>query len=132
MNISVYQDHTKGLYKSMQLKILNFATCAVQIRYISTFRKALIRGFITLSRYFHIHPHSQPPCAKKSRYLTFARLQNLIQRQCDTVNLTPPCKILYYACKDTSCKIIHATHAKQGATKTEQSRRNCKIKQQFI
>jgi hypothetical protein len=41
-------------------------------------------------------------------------------------------QILYNACKNTSCKILHATHAKQGATKTEQSRRNCEIKQQFL
>jgi hypothetical protein len=40
-------------------------------------------------------------------------------------------KILYNACKNPSCKIIHATHAKQGATKAEQSRRNCEMKQQF-
>jgi hypothetical protein len=41
-------------------------------------------------------------------------------------------QILYTSCKKTSCKILHATHAKQGATKTEQSRRNCEIKQQFF
>ncbi len=40
-------------------------------------------------------------------------------------------QILYNACKHSSCKIIHATHAKQDATKTEQSRRNCEMKQQF-
>ncbi len=31
--------------------------------------------------------------------------------------------------QNTSCKIIHATHAKLGATKAKQSRRNCEIKQ---
>jgi hypothetical protein len=31
-------------------------------------------------------------------------------------------KIHYNACKNTSCKIIHATHAKLGATKAKQSR----------
>jgi hypothetical protein len=41
-------------------------------------------------------------------------------------------QILYNACKNTSCKILHAKHAKQGATKTEQSRRNCEIKQQLF
>jgi hypothetical protein len=46
--------------------------------------------------------------------------------------LDTPMQILYNACKNTSCKILHATHAKQGATKTEQSRRNCEIKQQFL
>jgi len=34
--------------------------------------------------------------------------------------------------QNTSCKTIHATHAKQGATKIEQSRRNCEIKQLFF
>jgi hypothetical protein len=33
--------------------------------------------------------------------------------------------------QDTSCKIIHATHAKLGATKAKQSRRNCEIKQRL-
>ncbi len=31
--------------------------------------------------------------------------------------------------QNTSCKIIHVTHAKLGATKAKQSRRNCEIKQ---
>jgi hypothetical protein len=31
-------------------------------------------------------------------------------------------QILYNACKQISCKILHATHAKLGATKMEQSR----------
>ena len=30
--------------------------------------------------------------------------------------------------QNTSCKTIHATHAKQGATKTEQSRRKLRNK----
>jgi hypothetical protein len=37
-------------------------------------------------------------------------------------------QILYNACKHFSCKILHATHAKQGATKTEQSRRKLRNK----
>jgi hypothetical protein len=40
-------------------------------------------------------------------------------------------KIFYNACKNPSCKIIHATHAKLGATKSKQSRRNCEIKQKL-
>ncbi len=42
-----------------------------------------------------------------------------------------PMKILYNACKNPSCKLIHATHAKLGATKSKQSRRNCEIKQKL-
>jgi hypothetical protein len=41
-------------------------------------------------------------------------------------------QILYNACKNTSCKILHATHAKQGATKTNKADENCEIKQQFL
>ncbi len=37
-------------------------------------------------------------------------------------------QILYNACKHSSCKILHATHAKQGATKAEQSRRKLQNK----
>jgi hypothetical protein len=51
-----------------------------------------------------------------------------MQRQYDTVNLTPPCKYPYNACKYISCKIIHAMHAKQGETKSEQSRRKLRNK----
>ncbi len=41
-------------------------------------------------------------------------------------------QILYNACKNTSCKIIHATHAKQGATKKlNKADENCEIKQPF-
>jgi hypothetical protein len=75
---------------------------------IPPFRKAPIRGINTLSEYFHIRYNSQIPCANKSRYLTFARLQNLIQWQCDTVNLTPPCK--YFI---THAKILHAKYFMQ-------------------
>jgi hypothetical protein len=42
--------------------------------------------------------------------------------------LDTPIQVLYNACKHFSCKIIHATHAKQGATKTEQSRRKLRNK----
>jgi len=92
-------------------------------------RFAVLIHFHDISTY---DTHSQFPCANKSRYLTFSRLQNLIQWQCDTIKLDTPMQILYNACKNTSCKILHATHAKQGPTKTEQSRRNCEIKQQFF
>jgi hypothetical protein len=127
---SVFLNHTRI---RCNWSILKFATCAVQIRYNSTFRKAPIRGISALSRYFHIHTHSQIPCVRKSRYLTFARLQNLIQWQCDTVNLTPPCK--YFI---THAKTLHAKYfmqrmqTRRNKKKNEQSRRNCEIKQQFL
>jgi hypothetical protein len=82
-------------------------------------RKTPIRGTITLSRNFHIHPHSQIPCANKSRYLTFSRLQNLIQWQCDTVNLTPPCK--YFI---THAKILHAKYFMQRMQNKAQQKLN--------
>jgi hypothetical protein len=45
-----------------------FATCAVQIRYNSTFRKAPIRGINTLSSYFHIQYTLSNSGYDKSRY----------------------------------------------------------------
>jgi hypothetical protein len=116
---SVFLNHTRI---RCNWSILKFATCAVQIRYNFTFRKVPIRGISTLSRYFHIHTHSQIPCASKSQYLTFARLQNLIQWQCDTVNLTPPCK--YFI---THAKTLHAKYFMQHM----QARRNKNWKKQM-
>jgi hypothetical protein len=34
--------------------------------------------------------------------------------------------------QNTSCKIIHATRAKQGATKLNKADENCEIKQQLL
>ena len=92
----------------MQFKYIKIRKCAVQIHYKSTFRKAPIRNINTLSRYFHIQYTLSNSVYDKSRYLTFARLQNLIQWQCDTVNLTPPCK--YFI---THAKILHAKYFMQ-------------------
>jgi hypothetical protein len=106
--------------------ILKFATCAVQIRYKSTFRKAPIRGINTLSRYFHIQYTLSNTVSDKSRYLIFARRRNLIQWHCDTVNLAPPFK--YFMTHANSCKACK-TKAQQKLNKADE---NCEIKQQFL
>jgi hypothetical protein len=108
--------------------ILTFATSAVQLRYKFIFRKNSIRGqlhFQDISIHIHIRTIHQRISLS---ILTFTRLQNLIQRQSDTVNMTPPCK--YFI---THAKILHAKYFMQhmqhkGATKTEQSRRKLRNK----
>ncbi len=86
----------------------------------------------TLSNYFHIqYTLANSVCGKVSilNIRKTAKPDTMAVWHC---KLDTPMQILYNSCKNTSCKILHATHAKQGATKTEQSRRNCEIKQQFL
>ncbi len=117
----------------------------MQLKYIKNsqhvrFKSATIPPFAKLQSAVLIHfqnisiynTYSQIPCANKSLYLTFPRLQNLIQRQCDTVNLTPPCK--YFI---THAKILHAKYFMQrmqnkAQQKLNKADENCEIKQQFL
>ena len=116
----------------MQFKHSKIRKCAVQIRYKSTFRKAPIRGINTLSRYFHIQYTLSNTVNDKSRYLIFARRQNLIQWQCDTVNLALPFKYFMTHAKqfmqNNSCNACK-TKAQQKLNKADE---NCEIKQQLL
>ncbi len=99
------------------------------IPHFAKLRSAVLIHFQDISPY---DTHSQFPCANKSQYLTFSRLQNLIQWQCDTVNLTPPCK--YFI---THAKILHAKYFMQrmqnkAHQKLNKADENCEMKQQFF
>ena len=41
-------------------------------------------------------------------------------------------QILYNSCKNTSCKILHATHANKAQQELNKADENCEIKQQFL
>ena len=101
---------------------------SAKIQLFAKLRSAVLTHLQDISIY---NTHSQLPCTK----ISILNIRKTAKPDTTAVwycKSDTPMQILYNACKNTSCKIIHATHAKQGATKTEQSRRNCEIKQQFL
>jgi len=101
------------------------------------FKSATIPPFAKLRSAVLIHfqntsidvTHSQIPCVNKSRYL---RLQNLIQWQCDTVNLTPPCKYFITHAKTLHAKYFMQRMQNKAQQKLNKADENCEIKQQFL